>query len=115
MSAAFVKVLGPEEYVIVYFDGQESLPLHGPIEKRFDYRCEFTEQEALAKLNAKVFSLRYWTTEPVGHMLTAAKKSFRYIVVTSVLSAASYTVLQPTKTIDFVKSCLPKINIKFNS
>ncbi len=115
MSAAFVKVLGPEKYVIVYFDGQESLPLHGPIEKRFDYRCEFTEQEALAKLNAKVFSLRYWTTEPVGHMLTAAKKSFRYIVVTSVLSAASYTVLHPTKTIDFVKSCLPKINIKFNS
>lgn len=87
----------------------------GPISPRFDYRCEFTEQEALALLNPKVMSFKYWVTEPIGNMVKAAKKSVRYIVITSILSACTYTVVQPAKVVSFVKSCLPKVSIKFNS
>lgn len=114
-NTAFVKVLSDSEYRMVDFDGQESLSLHGPISPRFDYRCEFTEQEALALLNPKVMSFSYWVTEPIGNMVKAAKKSVRYIVITSILSASTYTVVQPAKAVSFVKSCLPKVSIKFNS
>lgn len=114
-NTAFVKVLSDDEYRLVDFDGQESLSLHGPISPRFDYRCEFTEQEALALLNPKVISFKYWVTEPIGNMVKMAKKSVRYIVITSVLSASTYTVMQPAKVVSFVKSCLPKVSIKFNS
>lgn len=57
--------------------------------------------------------LSYWIAEPIENMLDAAKKSARYVVASSLLAGIGYVSFNPVESLNFVSSCLPKINIKF--
>jgi hypothetical protein len=59
--------------------------------------------------------LSYWIAEPIENMLDAAKKSARYVVASSLLAGIGYVSFNPVESLNFVKSCLPKIHVKFGS
>jgi hypothetical protein len=55
----------------------------------------------------------YWVSEPLGNMFGVVKRSVRYVVISSVLAGTGYVALNPVKSVGFVKSCIPKVHVKF--
>jgi hypothetical protein len=63
--------------------------------------------------NANLFA--YWITEPAYNTYTAVKKSVRYVVLWGVISGIGYTAYNPTGVASFIKSCLPKITVRYEN
>jgi hypothetical protein len=57
----------------------------------------------------------YWVSEPLSNMFGVVKRSVRYVVISSVLAGTGYVALNPVKSVGFVKSCIPKVHVKFGS
>jgi hypothetical protein len=63
----------------------------------------------------KQSKLSYWITEPAHNSYTAVKKSVRYVVLWGALSCIGYTAYNPAGVARFVKSCLPKITVRYEN
>lgn len=63
------------------------------------------------KPSANLFA--YWVTEPIVNMITFGKRSFRYVVMLSVISGAGYTAYNPQVVKKSIEKCIPKVNIEF--
>jgi hypothetical protein len=76
--------------------------------------CVEVEVKKVATTTTKPQShFSYWVSEPLGNMFGAVKRSVRYVVISSVLAGTGYVALNPVKSVGFVKSCIPKVHVKF--
>ena len=128
---AYIKVFNSKTYTTAILNGEELPPLPVDTAVAFKDFTKLTEEQALARvvkavtptppqitnlcteISAPQSHLSYWVTEPIGNMYGAVKSSIRYIVISSVLAAVGYTAYNPSGVAKFVKSCLPKITIRY--
>lgn len=128
---SFIKRINESQYCVVMSDGGWNKVESWGNSQEKDYASrEISEEEAM-KLHkycndvekspeedskspiVSQSKFSYWVTEPIVNMGTFAKKSIRYILVSSVLAGIGYTAYSPSSVGSFIKSCLPKVNIQW--
>ena len=93
-------------YIVKYKDSKQLIKETAPLFKQPNFI-----KSGNVKPSANLFA--YWVTEPIVNTIIFGKRSFRYVVMLSVISGAGYTAYNPQGVKKSIEKCLPKVNIEF--